>query len=66
MSEPDRTKLRVIPGALSHGTGTLYVPRIPTPLPEDDEGTIFDRSARDVLERFERAHELTKAEEGDR
>jgi hypothetical protein len=65
MTEPDKPNIRLVVDGVARGLKHVYVPRA-LPLPEDDEGTAFDRSAREVLERFERAHDAIKAEESDR
>lgn len=65
MTEPDKSNVRLISDAVARGLKHVYVPRS-VPLPEDDDGTDFDRQAREVLERFERTHEAIKAEEAER
>jgi hypothetical protein len=65
MTELDKPNIRLVTDAVTFGLRKLHPPKF-APMPEDDEGTAFDRQARDVLERFERAHDAIKAEESDR
>lgn len=62
---PDPKNVRLITDAISHGLREVHNLRL-LPKADDMEGAAFDRSAREDLERFERAHKALKAEESER
>lgn len=62
---PDPKNVRLITDAISRGLREVHSLRL-VPLAEDIEEPAFDRSAREDLERFERAHKALKAEESER
>lgn len=61
MTEPDKSNVRLISDAVTHGLRRTYTPD-PTPIPDVDD----DNSWRDILADFERRFQQAKAEESER